>query len=411
MWVQHYLACDGVEIRGIRVHSRVNGNNDGIDIDCCQRVRISDCDIWSGDDAIVLKSTADRPCKDVVIANCVLSSLCNAIKLGTETNGGFENIAIANCSIYDTRLAGLTLQIVDGGTLDRVTVSNLAMVNVTAPLFLRLGDRGRPFQSGGARPAVGRMRNVTISNIEAVGAKRTGCAISGLAGHAIENVTLENVRLSFEGGGARQDAQRRIAENAQGYPEYNMFGVLPAYGLYCRHVKNLVVRNLHTAFERAEERPALACEDVEALEIDGARLAAGAVLAEQLALRAAVAPRPHLLIPVPLSAQRLAMRGFNPAHELAKGIGRRLDIPVRADACWRVRDTPPQTALPWRERRRNVKQAFVCTANLQGASVAVVDDVMTTGATVDALAQAILAAGARQVSAWVAARTLPGGYR
>lgn len=143
----------------------------------------------------------------------------------------------------------------------------------------------------------------------------------------------------------------------------------------------------------------------------GARLAAGAVLAEQLALRAAVAPRPHLLIPVPLSAQRLAMRGFNPAHELAKGIGRRLDIPVRADACWRVRDTPPQTALPWRERRRNVKQAFVCTANLQGASVAVVDDVMTTGATVDALAQAILAAGAHQVSAWVAARTLPGGYR
>ena len=275
MWVQHYLGCDEVDIRSIRVHSRVNGNNDGIDIDCCQRVRISDCEIWSGDDAIVLKSTANRPCKDMVIANCVLSSTCNALKLGTETNGGFENIAISNCSIYDTRLSGVTLQIVDGGTLDRVTVSNIAMVNVTCPLFIRLGDRARPFQNGGERPAMGRMRNITISNIEATGARRTGCAIAGLPGHAIENVTIENMRLAFEGGGTSRDAQRQVPENPERYPEYNMFGVLPAYALYCRHVKNLSLRNIQASFADREERPAMICEDVEALEIAGASLAGG----------------------------------------------------------------------------------------------------------------------------------------
>ena len=82
--------------------------------------RISNCDIISGDDAIVLKSTLDIPCKNVTITNCTMSSDCNAFKLGTETNGGFQNIVFSNCTIYDTPLAGITLQMVDGGTLDRV---------------------------------------------------------------------------------------------------------------------------------------------------------------------------------------------------------------------------------------------------------------------------------------------------
>jgi len=96
MWVQHYMACEDVSIREMTVHSRCNANNDGIDIDACEKVRISDCEIFSGDDAIVLKSTLDRPCRDVVVTNCVLSSQSNALKLGTESVGGFQNIAITN---------------------------------------------------------------------------------------------------------------------------------------------------------------------------------------------------------------------------------------------------------------------------------------------------------------------------
>ena len=273
MWVQHYLACDGVEVRGISVHSRVNVNNDGIDIDCSQRVRISDCEISSGDDAIVLKATAGRPCKDVVITNCVLSTACNALKLGTESNGGFENIAISNCTIYDTRLAGIVLEMVDGGVLAGVNVSNIIMNGVGAPVFIRLGNRARPFTDGGAFPMVGKLRNVSISNVQAVGAGSVGCAIAGLPGHAIENVVLENLRLTFAGGGKRGDARREIPENAEKYPEHTMFGTLPAYGFYCRHVKGLSLRGIETAFLEDDERPALACDDVEGFELAGSAFA------------------------------------------------------------------------------------------------------------------------------------------
>jgi polygalacturonase len=281
MWVQHYLACEGVEIRGIGVHSRVNVNNDGIDIDGSQRVRISDCEISSGDDAIVLKATANRPCKDVVIANCVLSSACNALKLGTESNGGFENIAISNCTIYDTRLAGIALEMVDGGVLDRVDISNIVMNSVATPIFIRLGDRGRPFIEGGARPPVGKLRNVSIANVQAMGAGSVGCAVAGLPGHAIENVVLENLRMTFAGGGKRTDARREIPENADKYPEHNMFGTLPAYGFYCRHVKGLSLRNISTSFLQDDERPALVCDDVEGLELAGSALA-GSVRLQQV---------------------------------------------------------------------------------------------------------------------------------
>lgn len=274
MWMQHYLACDGVVIRGIAVHSRVNHNNDGIDIDCCSRVRISDCDIWSGDDAICLKATANRSCRDVAITNCVISTNCNALKMGTETNGGFENVTIANCTVYDTRLGGLALEIVDGGTMDRITVSNLVMHNTGAPIFIRLGDRARPFREGDARPPAGRMRNVLISNVEADGGSRTGCALSGLPGQNIENVTLENISLAFTGGGKLSDAARAIPEFPDKYPEYGMFGTLPAYGLYCRHITGLRLRNVRTRFAAAEGRPALICDDVEGLDLAGFEAAA-----------------------------------------------------------------------------------------------------------------------------------------
>ncbi len=278
MWVQHYLACERVAIRGITVRSRVNANNDGIDIDSCRGVRISDCDIWSGDDAIVLKATTDRPCRDVVIANCVVSSRCNALKLGTESNGGFENIAISNCTVSETRLAGLAIEMVDGGVLDGISVSNVLMKGVGAPIFIRLGNRARPFTETGARPPMGKLRNVSIGGVQADGAGPTGCALAGLPGHAIENVTLENIRISFAGGGTASDALREVPERPEAYPEFSMFGRLPAYGFYCRHVKNLRLRGIQTGCTGPEERPALVAEDAETVELADCALdsAAGA---------------------------------------------------------------------------------------------------------------------------------------
>jgi len=269
MWVQHYLACDDVHISGITVRSVVNANNDGINIDSCHRVIISDCNIRSGDDAIVLKSTSARPCRNVAVSNCVLSSRCNALKMGTESNGGFENIVITGCSIYDTRLAGVALEIVDGGVMDRVVVSNITMNKIGAPIFLRLGNRARPFKKDMTKPGIGIMRNIMISNIEATGANATGCAISGLPEAKIENVTLSNLRLSFAGGGTKEDAGRAVPEKPEAYPEYSMFGRLPAYGLYFRHVKGLKLLNVQLQLAKSDQRHGLILKDVEDALIDG----------------------------------------------------------------------------------------------------------------------------------------------
>jgi polygalacturonase len=263
MWVQHYLECEDVEVRGIHVRSRVNHNNDGLDIDACSRVRISGCDISSGDDAIVLKSTTSRPCRDITISDCVLSSACNALKLGTESNGGFEDIVINNCAVYDTRLAGLALECVDGGTLARVIATNLTMRQVGCPLFIRLGDRARPFAAGQPRPGVGTLRDITVANLYATASSNIGCAISGLPGHPIRNLYLSNLDLEFPGGGEAAWAQREPAEEPEKYPEFTMFGPLPAYGIWSRHVRGLTTRDLRMRTRQPDARPATAQIDAE----------------------------------------------------------------------------------------------------------------------------------------------------
>lgn len=268
MWVQHYLACDDVSIHGIKVHSRVNANNDGIDIDCCQRVTISDANISSGDDAIVLKSTSSRPTRNVAITNCVLSSHCNAFKLGTESNGGFEDITLSNCTMYETRLSGIAIEMVDGGVLDGVNVLNVTMRDVKSVIFIRLGDRGRPFLEGGPRPGPGKLRNVQIAGVKATGAGKIGCAISGIPGHDIENVSIRDVSILFEGG--VQEAPEDVPEHPEKYPEHSMFGTLPAYGFFCRHVRGLRFDGVRTAFTAPDERPALVCHDVRDLDVSGA---------------------------------------------------------------------------------------------------------------------------------------------
>jgi ComF family protein len=119
--------------------------------------------------------------------------------------------------------------------------------------------------------------------------------------------------------------------------------------------------------------------------------------------------KPDCLVALPLHPARLRERGFNQSMLLARRISRRLDIPLFADACERVRNTPPQSSLPWKERDKNMRQAFICKpdADVRGKHVAIVDDVMTTGASIGELARALKRAGASEVSAWVVARTLP----
>jgi hypothetical protein len=284
MWVQHYMACEDVRLTGLTVRSRVNANNDGIDIDSCERVRISDCDIISGDDAICLKSSSGRPCRDVAVTNCVVSSHCNGIKFGTESNGGFENVAVSNCALYDTRLGGISVLMVDGGALRNVAISNITMRAVKCPVFVRLGSRNRPYREQDPQPPTGALSDVLIHGVYATGAGVIVCSITGIPGAPVRGITLRDVTIAFDGGGTLDDARVEVPENAAAYPEYNMFKRrLPAYGLYCRHAEGLCLDNLRFSTATDDRRPALLFDDVEDLALH--RLHAGTHREAEAAVR------------------------------------------------------------------------------------------------------------------------------
>lgn len=338
MWVQHYLACDDLVLDGITVDSVVNANNDGLDVDGCHRVRIANCLIRSGDDAIVLKSTAPRVCEQVVVTNCVLSSDCNAFKCGTESTGGFRDIAVSNCVIHDTRLSGVALEMVDGGTLEGVTIANLRMVRTRNPIFLRLGNRARPYLASGpgggdgthvvepgmAIPGVGRFRNVQLAHIVADGGDIVGCALAGLPGHPLEDIRLTGLRFGFVGGGVTADVFRPIPEHEEAYPEYPMFGRLPAYGLFCRHVRGLALDGVDLATVTPDERPALVCDDVEDLELSGWR-ATGSPDAAEVLLRNTRDVWIHSSRPARLSAAMVRVEGDASREILVAAAVRRKD--------------------------------------------------------------------------------------
>jgi polygalacturonase len=282
MWTLHLLASDDVVADSLRINTLppINHNNDGIDVDSCRYVRIANCYIDTEDDAIVLKSTSPRPNEHITITNCVLQSRCNAFKMGTESIGGFRNIAVSNCAIYSTGLSGIALETVDGGDLDGVSINNLAMRGAMGnAIFVCLGNRARPYwvarpgdKPGDAppTPGMGKMRNIVISNVQATGVKGIGCLITGLPGHAIENVTLSNIRLRMAGGGTSQQAARLdVPEDERGYPEFTVFGTLPAYGLYCRHASNVRLDGVDLSVADDDARPAVVCQDVRQLDLCG----------------------------------------------------------------------------------------------------------------------------------------------
>jgi len=279
-WMEHYLACDRVQIRGIKIYNHNNFNNDGIDLDGCRNVTVSDVICDSDDDGITLKSTSPRACENIVITNCVVSSHSNAIKMGTETNGGFKNITISNCvvklsesdntefnhkKIYGevAGISGISLEIVDGGTMDGICISNIRITGTHTPIFIRLGNRARPYQKGMEVKEVGSIRNVSISNVVMACADKIGCSITGIPGYPVENIHLSNIYFQAAGGGQKEDISRAIPEKEKNYPEGTMFGVLPAYGFYVRHARNISIEGGYWATVIPDARPALYFDDVE----------------------------------------------------------------------------------------------------------------------------------------------------
>ena len=240
---------------------------------------VQDCMGDSDDDGITLKSSSDRACENVAISNCIISTICNALKFGTESSGGFRNIAVSNLVVHQSvqenfrgthrpGLAGIAMSCVDGAELDGVTISNVVMRGCYTPLYLRLGNRGRPYIEDMPKPPVGSFRNVNISNIVAVGAEEFASSISGIPGHPIENVSLSNIDITCRGGGPREDCNVDVPELIERYPDCHKFGRLPAYGFFCRHVRGLRFDNVRLNTQETDDRHGFYGEDLEDFTLD-----------------------------------------------------------------------------------------------------------------------------------------------
>lgn len=295
-WCCNLENCKEMRLHGVHLFSRANQNNDGFDLTLCEDVMISDCHIDCGDDAIALKEGGLR----IVVTNCLISTRWAAIRIGPEAQGVFRDIAVSNCVIYDTYGAGVKIQEVEGGVMENISFDNLVMNHVTGPISLRLGGYLGWRQERKESLPIGVLRNVRFSNIQAIiaenayplahevpafpGEKQSCLNITGVPGYYIENVTFSGLHFTFPGGGSQEDAGRPVPELRDRYPEYHMFGTLPAYGLYFRHVKGLTFDDVTLETVATDLRPALVGEDVEDLELSNFR-AAGTGLAPLLRLR------------------------------------------------------------------------------------------------------------------------------
>ena len=279
---------------------RIDTNRDGMDIDCCRNVRVSNCSVNSPwDDGICPKSSFAlgyaRPTENITITNCYVTGAyeygtmldgtwktasysknrhsIGRIKCGTESNGGFKNITISNC-VFD-KCRGLALETVDGAHIEDVSISNLSMRNVVhSPLFLRLGTRMRGPKD--IKPGI--LRRVVISNIVSSGAvAEYPSIIAGVPGHPIEDIKISDVYLHQLGGGGADWAGIHPPELPDAYPEASMFGTLPATGFFIRHAKNVEFSNVEIAMEQADRRAAFWAEDVDGLDVFRVRLAAKTV--------------------------------------------------------------------------------------------------------------------------------------
>lgn len=282
IWNQHYLNCEDVTVDRINVYNHANRNNDGIDIDGCRRFILSNSIFDTDDDAVVLKSTGAAACENIVITNCIVSSFCNAIKAGTESTGGFKNISISNCvikpsinphpPIYGTvkGIAGLSLEIVDGGIMDGVSISNITIEGSNCPLFVRLGNRARKHTADAPAPPMGIMRNIVISNVTAYQTGNFSSSITAIPGSYVENLSLSNVQFFNKGGlkpGEFISDIEKVKEDETGYPEPTAWKELPSSGLFIRHAKNIQVRGLMLNSEEIDPRIPVIAVDVDGLQI------------------------------------------------------------------------------------------------------------------------------------------------
>ncbi len=307
-WVQDYVECNGVIIDSITVQSTAYWNNDGLDITDCKNVRITNCFINAADDALCFKSNnPTSSCENVFVDNCTLRSSANGLKFGTANAGGFRNFKITNLTIFDTYRSAIALESVDGGFMDNIDIRNVTAKNTGNAIFIRRGhrntngkvgtlkgiyiadvkvetpllkpDQGYPIEGppDHLRPGFDKMP-VRPSSFHIYGHpflpyNLIPSSIVGLPGYPVEDVTLENIEISYGGRANKEiahiplDKITGIPENATNYPDFSMFGELPSWGFYVRHAAGIKMKNVKVSYVEADFRPAFVFDDVKGIEL------------------------------------------------------------------------------------------------------------------------------------------------
>ena len=289
-WVQTYQSCDQVTVDNIKVESVSFWNNDGIDIVDCKNFRLTNSNINAADDGICIKSVDKAMIGDsIYIANCTVRSSASAVKFGTALSGKVQNVVIKDINVYDTYRSAIAIETMYGGTIENVLVENIRAKNTGNAIFMRIGSLYNLGQ--------GKLRNVTIRNLKVDvpyeqpdynydlrGPTVPGfhnvfpSSITGNPGHNIENVTLENIEINYPGRGIEAYAHmplyriHEIPELISTYPEFSMFGELPAWGLYVRHVEGLSMKNVKVCIKEDDYRTAMVFDDVKNLSIQDLRV-------------------------------------------------------------------------------------------------------------------------------------------
>ena len=285
-WGLSFHHCRDMVLRNLDIFNRAYWNNDGIDLTDCQQVLVENCNVNSADDGICLKSYDPESSNDsITIRNCEIRSSASAIKFGTASYGGFRHIRISGIRVFDTFRSALAIESVDGALIEDVEADDIIAKNTGNALFIRLGQRG------GDRKGV--IRNVRISNMTAqIPFGRPDEAydlrgpevdffhnpfpssICGIPGNCIENVTLEDINITYPGRATKGMAYmplwrvQDVPEQINKYPEFTMFGELPSWGFYLRHLRNLVLRDVRLSLSDSDFRPAIVDDDVEGLTLE-----------------------------------------------------------------------------------------------------------------------------------------------
>ena len=304
LWNQHYLNCENLVVSHISVYNHANRNNDGIDIDGCRNVLVTDSVFDTDDDGIVIKSTGPAGCDGVTVRNCTVSSFANPIKCGTESSGGYRNVHISNCRVRPPQLrpgdasiiihtesgiAAIALEAVDGGPLENVVVKDIDIQGTLCPIFIRLGNRARRYAPEAPEPGLSSLTNVLLENITASECGTYCASITGIKSRNIGRVELRNIKLKLEGGITSADARgkcpvngydavpeerhqfiadlKHVNDDADSYPEALIWGNLPSSGMFIRHADDVILTDCTFDSNSPDARIPVIAADVKRLTL------------------------------------------------------------------------------------------------------------------------------------------------